>query len=351
MLAVWAASAVAQGSDSASVRRRWLFLPGLGWAQETGWEAGFTVLRTVTPLRDSAARPTSTGVYGVRSQKGQTRFGLDVDRWLPGNSRRVQASLNAVEYPFSFYGIGDRTTDSMEERYTPRWIEGYVQVDERVRPRLYALYGIRAGYQEVTPKSAGLIQDQLLPGSRTSRTMIVTLGATYDSRDHVVSTRRGQRFSLAYGRSVKELGASYQFGRVDADWRWFRELPAGHVMALQANVVGVDGTVPFDRYAVVGGSRIMRGYSAGRFRDRWVSAAQAEYRSPMVLRRFGVVAFAGAGAAAPRPGLLGSVRGFPSAGVGGRLQTDPVQRTGLRLDYAWGAYAFGSLYVGFNQAF
>jgi hypothetical protein len=43
---------------------------------------------------------------------------------------------------------------------------------------------------------------------------------------------------------------------------------------------------------------IMRGYARGRYRDRWLLAAQGEYRSP-VRKRLGGVLFAGAGVSAP----------------------------------------------------
>ena len=78
---------------------------------------------------------------------------------------------------------------------------------------------------------------------------------------------------------MPELGASHPFGRIDVDWRGFRELKGTHVLAANASLVGVDGTVPFDRYAIVGGSRIMRGYPAGRFRDKWVGAVQGKAKA------------------------------------------------------------------------
>src|SRR6185503_6851325 len=126
-----ASNALAQAPDSTATRSRWLFLPGLGWTQETGWEAGLTLMRVVT--YDSTRRPTTTSTYVVRSQKGQTRAAIERDYWARGNKRRVQSSLSVVEYPFSFFGIGDSTTDAQEERYTPRWLEGFLQVDARVR--------------------------------------------------------------------------------------------------------------------------------------------------------------------------------------------------------------------------
>jgi len=337
--------------DSADVRRRWLALPGFGWTPETGFEVGFTVMSVSQSLRDSLARPTTFTAYVVRSTKAQTRAAIDVDRWLPGNTRRVQATVSAVEYPFAFYGIGDSTTSADEERYVPRWLEGYAQVDQRVRRGTYLVTALRAGYQEVEARSAGLIQGRAVPGSHITRTVIATVGVTYDTRDNVVSTRRGRVWSLVYGRSAPAVGATYDYGRLDAQWRAFRQAKAGHVVAAHAMLSGVDGTVPFDQMPVIGGSRIMRGYGAGRFRDRWVSAVQGEYRSPLWLERLGAVAFAGVGVAAGSLGRLAEGRPFPSIGIGGRLQVDPVQRSALRVDYAIGAYGFGGLYVGFNQAF
>jgi len=338
-------------ADTTGMRRRWLFLPGADWAPETGFEAAFTVITIATPKRDTLARPTTLSFYVLRSVKAQTRASFDGERWLPGNKARLQGSLSIVEYPYSFFGIGDRTTRSQEEKYLPRWIEGYVQMDRQVIPHWYVVLGWRAGYEEVRPKSPGLLQDQLVPGSRITRTLIGTLGATYDSRDNVVSSYHGQLFSLAYGASNRVLGVTYSYGRLDAEWRGFMDLGGHNVLAANAAVAGVDGTVPFDQLPVIGGGHIMRGYSAGRFRDRWVTAAQAEYRSPMVFERIGAIAFVGVGAAAPNPGDLGRARPFPSAGIGGRLQVDKLQRTALRLDYAFGAYGFGGLYLGFNQAF
>lgn len=357
LTALGASAALAQAtptvSDSSAPppRRRFLALPGLGSSPETGWEAAFTVVLTSTSTSDTLARPVVVTAYALRSERAQTRAAVDVERWFDGNRRRLLTSLSAVEYPYSFHGIGDRTTDRDRETYTPQWIEGYLQFDQAIRRGLYLFTAARLGAQRVEPTSPGLLMDQRVPGSRSFRSAILTVGANWDTRDHVIATRSGQLASVAYGQSSPLWGGTYTYSRINAEWRGFRELAPRHVLAAHVTITGADGTVPFDQLSNIGGGNIMRGYWGGRFRDRWVVASQAEYRSPLLRNRLGMVAFGGVGHAAPRLGALSRARPFPSAGAGVRVQVDQVQRTALRVDYAVGAYGFAGLYVGFNQAF
>ena len=352
----------ATGSDSAS-HRRWLGLPSFGSAPETGLQLGFTVLTLGGTRANDPTRPTGASLYALRSARRQTRIGLDLERWWPGNTRRLTISASALEYPLSFYGIGDRTTLAQEERYTPRSLEGYVQVDERFRGAWYALVGARFGDQSVTTQSPGLLASGALTGAHYTRTVILTAGVSHDTRDNVVATYRGHYASVAYGRSVPTLGATSSYGRFNAELRGYRPLVGTHILAAQLVVVGADGDVPFDQLPVIGGSGIMRGYSSGRFRDKVVTAAQGEYRTPLLplpflpgpLKRVAVggVAFAGVGYAVPTlsADAWRAARALPSVGYGVRVQVDPVQRSAFRLDSAFGRYGFSGLYIGFNQAF
>jgi hypothetical protein len=116
-------------------------------------------------------------------------------------------------------------------------------------------------------------------------------------------------------------------------------------------MVGVQGGAPFDQLALVGGGDIMRGYARGRYRDRWMLASQAEYRTPMA-RRIGGVLFGGAGVVAPAADeLFGDRVLLPTYGAGVRFQLDTKQRSAVRVDYGRGRDGASGLYIGFNQAF
>lgn len=94
----------------------------------------------------------------------------------------------------------------------------------------------------------------------------------------------------------------------------------------------------------------MRGYVPGRFRDDWMMAAQAEFRSH-IAGSWGYALFAGAGKVAPTLGELGDARVLPSFGGGVRYRLDPKTGATIRVDYARGTPGQSGLYVSFNEAF
>ena len=80
----------------------------------------------------------------------------------------------------------------------------------------------------------------------------------------------------------------------------------------------------------------MRGYTAGRYFDRYMVATQLEYR--LVLpKRFGLVAFGGAGGVIPGGSQFLSKQKFlPSAGIGLRFELSKKYHVNLRADIAQG---------------
>ena len=94
----------------------------------------------------------------------------------------------------------------------------------------------------------------------------------------------------------------------------------------------------------------MRGYFQGRYRDRHYIATQAEYRRPL-WRRFGIVAFVGAG------DVFGSTDGDLSMknlkysyGLGFRFLFNRRDEVNLRADIGFGEDTSG-LYFGLEEAF
>ena len=171
-----------------------------------------------------------------------------------------------------------------------------------------------------------------------------------DTRDNIFAAERGAWFQMSYARSARGVLSDYTYGRLRADARMFRASAGHHVVAWQAQLVGIDGAAPFDQLPLVGGGEILRGYELGRYRDRWLAATQAEYRTPS-FRRVGAVAFAGAGLVAPSFRALASQRVLPTYGVGLRALLNSRQRTTVRADFGRGRPGSSGLYLGLGQAF
>lgn len=339
-------------ADSARGRRRIQPFPAVGSAPETGLQLGVTVLSVFEEPTRRQARPASLIATAVRSTKGQTRLSVEGEHWSANNDRRLQGLLAWQKFPLPFFGLGPDTPESAKELYTPTGIEVSGSVQQRLRGAWYAVGTARLVSQTITADSVGgaMALNTRLTGRTGGRVTEVGAGLLRDSRDVVFNPTRGMFAQLSYAISANAIGSEFTYRRLRADARKYLPLGGGHVLATQLQLIGTTGDAPFDQIALVGAGDIMRGYTRGRYRDDWFTAAQAEYRTP-IRRRLGAVAFLGAGTVGPTATDLLRKSLLPTYGVGARVQIDARQRTAVRVDYGRGRNATSGLYIGFNQAF
>lgn len=347
---VAAASMFAQTVPDSVGRRRIQPLPALGSAPETGLQFGATVLAVWEPAAVLKTRPASLLASVLRTTKAQTRVRIEGERWSTGNARRIAGSLQWQQFPLPFFGVGDRTPDSAEEIYTPTGTEAVLSAQQRIAGPWYVTAGVRHLDQKITADTVGVLRLGQITGSRGGVSTELSAGLQRDTRDNLFAPHAGQWVQLTYSRADDGLWSDFSYRTVKLDARSYHTVGLAHVIALQLQVTGVDGEAPFDALALVGNGDIMRGYKRGRYRDRWLSAAQAEYRSPS-WHRLGGVVFGGAGVSSSTLGDMSGRRVLPTYGAGLRVQIDARQRTGVRADYGRGLGGASGLYIGFNQAF
>jgi hypothetical protein len=344
-------TSVDRSVDSAAVARRRLQpLPALGSAPETGFQFGATMLGVWEHEGAQRARPASVLMYALRSAKSQTRFGVEGEYWTRGNARRLAGTVVAQEFPLPFYGIGDGAPATAKEIFTPRSVEITLNAQQRIARAWYVTGGARRLQQTMTFDTNSALQRSMVSGVAGGPITELSAGMLTDTRDNLFAPRHGRWVQATVSTSRLGAASNYQFNKVRVDARGYRTLTGTHILAAHAQVVGVSGDVPFDQLALVGNSDILRGYEKGRYRDRWVGSAQAEYRSPYT-HRIGAVMFAGAGLAAPSLNALSHRVLLPTYGAGMRVLIDQRQRTSVRVDYGRGRDGAAGLYVGFNQAF
>jgi hypothetical protein len=344
-------------ADSTSGRRRIQPFPALGSAPETGLQLGVTVLSVFEPPPMRHARPASVIATAIRSTKGQTRLSLEGEHWSRNNDRRLQGLIAWQKFPLPFYGIGAGAPEQNKETYTPTGLEVAATVQQRLRGSWYAVGTARFLSQRITPDSGAgaLATNGNIVGRDGGRVGEIGAGVLRDSRDYVFNPTRGTFAQASFVTSGSFVGSEFDYDRLRVDFRRYVPFAGAHVLAVQALLIGTSGDAPFDQLALVGGGDIMRGYTRGRFRDDWLSAAQVEYRSP-IRRRLGVVAFAGVGQVSEQASALFDSddldeRLLPTYGAGVRFQIDARQRTAVRVDYGRGRDNASGLYIGFNQAF
>ncbi len=332
-------------------QRRIVVLPVLGAAPETGAQYGAALFITRTSASVEPTRPSSIVGNAVRTAKQQTRVFLDVDRWSAGNRWRVLLNTSWQEFPLLYYGNGSSAPDSAEEAYTPRGTELALTVQRRIAPAVWVQAGARRIEQAIVRTEPGFaLADGTIAGSSGGRTVLASVGLVADARDNLFAPASGHLVELTASSANGSIGSEFDFQRVRLDARVYRTLGGGHVLAGQLLAQGTGGAPPFDQLALVGSSSAMRGYAFGRFRDRWLTSAQTEYRSPLV-GRFGAAVFGGAALIGSGLDDVSESRVLPTYGAGLRFRLDKVSRSTVRIDYALGTSGQSGLYVAFNEAF
>ena len=334
-----------------AVRQNIVVLPVLGAAPETGAQFGGAIL--VTRQRPAAERTRASSVVGnaIRTSKGQTRIFLDTDLWSRGNRWRVATTASWQEFPLPYFGIGDSAPESAEEIYTPRGTDLGATLQQLIAPSFWLQAAVRRTETAIVRTEAGgALEPGTLTGSRGGRTVLATAGIVRDTRTNIFAPSGGHFAELTASVSDRALGSEFGFSRVRLDARTYYSLGGNHVLGMHLVAQGTAGTPPFDELALVGNGTSMRGYTRGRFRDRWLASAQAEYRSPLMWR-IGAAAFAGAAVTAPAADALGRGRVLPTMGAGLRYRLNPATGSTVRVDYARGTRGESGLYVAFGEAF
>lgn len=172
---------------------------------------------------------------------------------------------------------------------------------------------------------------------------------TYDSRNSTINPVSGIYATAFWTFNLSELGSDFSHDKFEASANLYHPIGEATVLAARAAVCGVSAGGPYYDLCSYGKSGDLRGYEAGRYRDRATWAVQIEARRHLS-GRFGAVAFAGIGGVADNLGDLGDSKILPSYGLGLRFQASRETNMNLRLDYARGRDS-DAIYFGVGEAF
>jgi len=172
--------------------------------------------------------------------------------------------------------------------------------------------------------------------------------ATLDTRDHDMSPSAGTLVELRANFAEEALGSEFTYQTYDLGANYYRRAGPG-VLALRGYLCKASERTPLFDLCLYGSGGDLRGYEVGRFRDRAMATAQAEYRFPLA-GRFGAVVFAGTGKVARSFSSMGEEPDLPSAGFGLRWLAAEKARVNLSIDVAR-SRDDTSLYVYVKESF
>lgn len=314
-------------------------VPVLGYAQETGFEFGLGALYSFyVDRKDTTNRSSNFSGTASYSTKKTYNVTLKGDAWTRGNRYHFIGDIRFKEMPFNFYGIGNQTSKSDEDRLVQRQIKMLFDAEKSFVRNAYT--GVSLGFENYNFKdkiAGGIYSNSPTLNDRDGGSAVfVGLSQSYDTRNSNNYPTKGffGRITYQYAPDVYG-GENFTGSQFKVNLRNFWSLGPKLVLGIQGLYHTVQGKqTPFYLLPQLGNDEIMRGYYTGRYRDENLMAAQAELRYRF-MNRFGIVAFAGAGKVFSDGNFsLNDMK--PNYGVGGRYFFDTAKGLSVRLDYGLG---------------
>lgn len=368
-------------ADSVPKRVSLLPLPLIYYTPETRLAYGAALTATFRFQRDTdASRLTTQPADSVVIRPSQITFGVAYTQnkqllfYLPfqifydRNRYFFTGEAGYYRYNYYFFGVGQREVprELYGVNYPRIRLNAFRQVANLNRGKLYA--GLRYQYEDfrvTTTEPGGLLTTGTVPGGRGSRLSGGGLGLFYDSRDQVFFPRRGLVADLTglirnRATAINPADESTSFGRYAADVSSYHALGVHTMLAINYFASFTAGVAPFNAMSLLGGTKRMRGYYEGRFRDKNAALVQAELRFD-VYKRLGAVVFGAVGIVGNDQQVLRTDDPKTAYGAGLRFTVNRRDHLNIRVDYGVGSTPYtdetgksvssGGLYVTIGEAF
>lgn len=200
----------------------------------------------------------------------------------------------------------------------------------------------------VRPGNVGTIP---LPPDLGLDTTLTALGfrVDRDTRPNRFYPTEGTLLDFTADFFSQGLGSKYSFESYKFTFNKYWGLTPNQVLASGSFACLTGGQPPFYGNCIYGTNSQLRGYTAGRYLNRYMFGTQLEYRltSP---KRFGLVGFGGLGEVVPGGNQPFRTNNFLPSGGGVRFELSSKYHVNLRVDFAQGkdSHTWG---VGVGEAF
>lgn len=341
------------GNPIRSLMQSWpedlVIAPIPGRSPQLGWMLTVVGGYFLGARDEEELRPSVVGGFAMGSENNSSAYGAGFSLHLLDDRLRLQGGAGSVDVRYRFYGIGNEAGDrgvGVDIRQDgPLY---FASAKWRVWNQLYAGLGYLAGNVRTRLRLA------LPPGFPPFEpTVDIDIGAVsvplqFDSRDHEQFPRSGWLADAEARVYRRWAGSDFETETVKISVNHYRPMRREDTLALRAFVRTTGTDAPFFLLSSFGGGPDLRGYPAGRYRDRMMYALQGEYRWKFN-DRWIFTGFAGVGEVGEGLGDFGE-NFLPAAGVGGRFVLSQKHRVSLSADVAVGKDG-PEFYFGIGEAF
>lgn len=294
---------------------------------------------------DLSLAPSDVAIYGNFTTSGFLAVGVENTTIFPNDKYRLFADVGFRYMPSKFYGIGYLAgKEALYSDYNQYYLG--LKLDFRRKVFSHTYVGLALSAQNNRAK--GFEDPSLMPEVGNSSTAVGPgFIVSYDSRDFIPNARKGLFLQYEQLFFLKALGTDRYFSSINFSGRTYHSVWENGLIAFDLNAEFNYGDTPWTLLSRIGGSRQMRGYYIGQYRDRSQLNTQLELRQK-VYRRHGMVAWVGAGNAFAKLPKFEWAHTLPTYGLGYRWEFK--SRVNVRLDYGFGKGQSG-FYFNIYEAF
>jgi hypothetical protein len=337
-------------------RGEWLIVP-IPFSNPTIGSGLTGVVAYLFPFdpEDTKSPMSTVGGGAMGSNNGSRGAALGGKLYLKEDRWRVGAFVGGVDINYDFYGIGrDAGNRGRAIPIKQEGVGGQVEVLREIFENIYIggaytymatdsslqlsdLVGaLRPRIRVGTPDPRRFVRSWLLDGRLSLELDIAAMGLRFlwDSIDNQFYPTQGHYLDVEANLYAEAFGSDAEYQTYQLAYNYYRPTSSRGVLAVRGFARTTGGNAPFFALSTFGANSDLRGYEAGRYRDKSMWAAQAEYRHKWS-KRWGYVAFAGVGGVGPSFSELFD-EPLPSFGGGLRYQVTKDNPIHMRLDIAVG---------------
>jgi outer membrane translocation and assembly module TamA len=317
---------------------KYIISPFAFYLPETNLVIGAGVKRFYHFGHDSTTRTSNIATSLQYSLNGQYLWRSQYQIFTNQEKYYINGFLGFSRFPITFYGIGNQIDMSKNETVTFDYLRFENLTYRKIGQNSFAGLGWRYfNMFNVKKQQNGKMETENIEGNKGSQVSGLNISYLFDNRDNILNASKGIFAQLTYSIHSNITGSSHTFNRWQFDARYyFRPFKKREdVLAFQGYGFLAAGDIPFNELAQMGGDMIMRGYFQGSYRDKNLLAFQSEYRL-QVLKRWGIVGFAGAGGISDAMGNFESKNIKPNYGGGLRFKINRKENVNVRMDYGFG---------------
>ncbi|MEQ8237866.1 MAG: BamA/TamA family outer membrane protein [Cyclobacteriaceae bacterium] len=324
-----------------------IVLPVIFFSPETSLGFGAADIIYFRAGKKPSTKPSSIQNVFVYTLENQILFQNPFNVFLNEDKNWMRGELSYFNFPYEYYGIGSDISLDSAESYDAEYLRLELAWLKKHRNLYIGPAVFFDSYLNINTIDNGQLEQQRINGIQGGNVFGFGINVIWDRRNNLFCPQAGFYLEGQLTRYEEKLIGDYPFTNLVLDARKYINAGESWEVGLQLYHQSVMGQPPFYNLARLGGSKQMRGYFNGAYRDHHQTVLQTEVRRYLLKRVVGSV-FGGVGAVATDFGQYNHL--LPSYGIGLRYEIDPKEKIRIRLDYAWGQNTQG-FYININEAF